>query len=149
MAGWKWYTDPTLQTEFGGTLTPVHRADFSDNPQDYVLYYGNIDDDPGDNQVQRKREATNPGTNQIALSIVDANVGSGHEADEISLAMTAAGLDTAVAGASLDLGTELLSGVSQAVEVHVRIENAVSNVGTSTELSIHKVDTIDSAVPQE
>lgn len=148
---WKLYTDADCTTEFSGTLTLVHKTDLSDNPQDNLLYYANVDDDPGDNQILEKVEATAPGTNTIPLSIVDAAVGSGHEASEITLAKTAAALDTNTAGASLALGQDdaaigvirLLSGVSAAQPVHVRVENAVTSPGSSTELSVEIVETID------
>lgn len=151
MAGWKLYTDSACTTEFSGTLTLVHKTDLSDNPQDNVLYYANVDDDPGDNQVLEKVEATAPGTNTIDLSIVDAATGSGHAASEITLAKTSGDLATNTAGASLPLGQDdasigvirLRSGVSAAQPVHIRVENAVTTVGTSTELSIEIVETID------
>lgn len=148
---WKLYEDAALTTEFSGTLTLIHRTDLSDNPQDNVLYYGNIDEDPGDNQVLEQVEATNPGVNFITLSIVDSSVGSGHEASEITLAKTSGALSTNTAGASLDLGQDdasigvirLLSGVSAAQPVHIRVENAVTTPGSSLELTVSIVDTID------
>lgn len=148
---WKLYEDAALTTEFGGTLTLIHRTDLSDNPQDNVLYYGNIDEDPGDNQVLEQVEATNPGVNFITLSIVDSSVGSGHEASEITLAKTSGALATNTAGASLDLGQDdasigvirILSGVSAAQPVHIRVENAVTTPGSSLELTVSIVDTID------
>src|SRR5690554_4443444 len=141
---WKLYEDSACTVEFGGTLTTIHKTDLSDNPQDFVFYFAEVDEDPGDNQVYEKVESTAPGTNYITLSIVDSSVGSGHEASEITLAKTAADLDTNVAGAALDLGQDdasigvirLLSGASAAEEIHVRIENAVTSVGSSTELSV-------------
>lgn len=143
---WKWYTDAACTNEFGGTLQFVHLADLSDNPQDEVLYYANVDEDPGDNQVYQQEALSAPGTDQIAVSIVDADVGAGHEADEVTLALSAGDLDTNTAGASLELGTTLLSGVSEAVAVHVRVENAVTGPGTSTELSLQIAATVDSEV---
>lgn len=151
MAGWKLYTDSACTTEFNGTLTLVHKTDLSDNPQDTQLWYANVDDDPGDNQILEKVESTAPGTNYITLSIVDAASGSGHAASEITLAKTAAALDTNTAGASLDLGQDdasigvirLRSGVSAAQEVNIRVENAVTTPGSSTELSVEVVETID------
>jgi len=73
-------------------------------------------------------------------------VGSGHEASEVTLGLTSAALDTNTAGASLELGATLLSGVSEAVAVHVRVENAVTSVGTSTELQLSITATVDSEV---
>ncbi len=148
---WKLYTDSACTSEFGGTLSFVHRTDLSDNPSDSVLYFAEVDEDPGDNQILEKVESSNPGINYITVAIVDAAPGSGHEADEISLAKTSAGLDTAIAGASLDLGQDdagigvirLLSGVSKAQPIHIRVSNAVTTPGTSTELSVEVVDTIE------
>ena len=146
MAGWKLYTDSACTTEFANPLQLVHRTDLSDNPQDTLLYYANIDDDTGDNGTIQKQAESNPGTDDIVLSIVDASVGSGHEADEITLATTAAALDTNTAGASLSLGTQLVSGVTNKQEIHIRVENAVTTAGSSTELSVDINATVDSAV---
>lgn len=156
MSDWKLFTEidgvngATQTTEFNGTLTTVHKTDFSDNPQDFVLYFANLAGDPGDNQVLELVEATQPGTNYLTLAITDAAPSSGHEPSEITLATTAAGLDTATAGASLDLGQDdggigvirLLSGASAAQEVHVRLENAVAQEGASTELAAAMVEAI-------
>src|SRR5690554_3333910 len=139
---WKLYEDAALTTE-ATSLLVIHQTDLSDNPQDFVYWYGNREDDPGDNQILQQQEATAPGVNPVTLSIVDANPGSGHEATEITLALSAGDLDTNTPGASLDLGTTLLSGVSAAVPVHVRVENAVPDVGLANELSVHVVATID------
>ncbi|MCK2183498.1 hypothetical protein [Halomonas getboli] len=153
MAGWKWYTDAACTQEFGGTLNFVHESDLSDNPQDRVLYYANVDDDPGDNGVQIQQAASNPGTDAILVSVVDDAPSSGHAADEVTLALTAGELDTNTAAASLTIsetdstnGEHLLSGISGAVAVHVRVENAVTAVVDSTELSLQVVATVDSAV---
>lgn len=140
---WKLYTDAACTTEFSGTLQLVHRTDLSDNPQDSVFYFANVDQDPGDNGIYQKQAESNPGTDPILLNVVDADPGAGHEASEVTLATDAAGLDANTAGASLDLGTTLISGVSNAQPVHVRIENAVTSVGNSTELSVEIVATID------
>ncbi len=148
---WKLYTDSACTTEFSGTLTLIHKTDLSDNPQDTLLYFAEVDEDPGDNQILEKVESTAPGTNYITLSITDANVGAGHEAGEITLAKTAGALDTNTAGGSLDMGQDdasigvirILSGVSSAEPVHIRVENAVTTPGTSTELSVEIVETID------
>jgi len=143
---WKLYTDAACTNEFSGTLQLIHRTDLSDNPQDNVFYYANIDEDPADNGVYQKQAASNPGTDPLLLSVVDATVGAGHEASEVTLATTAAGLDTATAGAALDLGTTLTSGLSGAQPVHIRVENAVTTISNSTELSVDIVATIDSEV---
>jgi hypothetical protein len=55
-------------------------------------------------------------------------------------------LATNTAGADLILGTQLLSGVSNKQEAHVRVENAVVVLLNSTELSVDINPTVDSAV---
>lgn len=54
-----------------------------------------------------------------------------HEETEVKLALTSGDLASAIAGGALSLGTEILSGVANAVEVHVRITNAVTNEGSN------------------
>jgi hypothetical protein len=142
---WKLYTDSACTTLFSGTLELVHLTDLSDNPQDNTLWYGEVEEDTGDNGTIKQQAYSNPGTDDIVVSVVDAAVGSGHEADEITLSVDAAGLDTNTAGASLSLGVQLLSGVSNAQPIHVRVENAVTGVGDSTELTLSWVATVDSA----
>lgn len=146
MAGWKLYTDSACTTEFGGTLELTHYTDLSDNPQDTVLYFADVDDDPDDNGIIKKEAAADPGVDPILISVTDADVGSGHEAGEVTLAATASDLDVNTAGASLDLGTTILSGLSNAQEVHLRVVNQVTSVGTSTELSVDIIATVESEV---
>ena len=55
-----------------------------------------------------------------------------HEPTEIKLASTAAGLPGATGGAALSLGTTLTSGVGNAVEVNMRVTNAVTTTSSNT-----------------
>lgn len=136
---WKLYTDAACTSEFGGTLNFLHYSDFSDNPQDRVLYYADVERDPMNAGTYKM---VMPLGGNINLSIVDANPGSGHEATEIKMATTSAGLDSAVAGAALSLGTQLISGTSGKREVHIRVTNAVTAAGVSLELTVRKPETI-------
>lgn len=61
----KLYTDSNLTTEFGGTLAVTHQADLSDNPQDFLLYFGSV---AADVQLQT---TTNPGVDNITLTPTD------------------------------------------------------------------------------
>lgn len=54
-----------------------------------------------------------------------------HQPTEIKLATTSAGLNTATAGAALSLGTTIAGGSANAVEVHVRVTNAVTTPMTT------------------
>lgn len=58
--------------------------------------------------------------------------GARHETTEIKLATTSGGLAGATAGAALNLGTTITSGSANAVEVNMRITNAVTNVRNNT-----------------
>lgn len=61
-------------------------------------------------------------------TIVWTNMGLKHNASEIKIAATSAGLGTALPGAALILGTQVLSGPSNAKEINIRITNNVGNV---------------------
>ncbi len=58
----KLYTDTGLTSLYGGTETLVNKTDLSDNPQDFVVYFGS-------NTADRKLTAvSNPGVDQITLT---------------------------------------------------------------------------------
>ena len=65
--GFKLYEDEDLTVLFSGTLSTVHETDLSDNPQDFVLYYG----DPIETPATQLRAVSNPGTDQITLTPTD------------------------------------------------------------------------------
>jgi len=71
---------------------------------------------------------TGEGSTTVDNEVTWVCMGKNHQPSEIKLASTAGGLDAAVAGASLSLGSVILSGSGNSVEIHYRIENAVSNV---------------------
>lgn len=82
-----------------------------------------------------KFQATSdPGVDQIALSVYDSAGGSGEAATAIKLALSSANLDTATAGADLNLGTELLSGVAHAVQIWIRVTPTVTTAGSYTDV---------------
>ena len=129
-ATFKIYTDSGLTTELGSTLQLSHNSDLSDNPQDTQLFLGSVGS-------SLKIEAnSNPGVDNITLSIADTTPGSGHETTEIKLATTSGGLAAAVAGDPLTVGTVVNSGSGSAFEFWVRVTNAVTTPSQSTELSI-------------
>lgn len=76
-------------------------------------------------------------TGGIGSTVADGTVvwtliSTKHETTEIKLASTAAGLPGATAGAALNLGATLTSGVGNAVEINIRVTNAVTDVGANT-----------------
>lgn len=130
MADFKLYTNAALTVEFVGPLTSTQNSDGSTGRQDFQFWLGST--------VAGKtlQADSNPGVDQIALSVLDAAASTGHAATEIKLALTQAGLDSAVGGASLNLGTTITSLVANAKTFWVAWTDATGVVGTSTELSI-------------
>lgn len=90
----------------------------------------------------------------IGSTVVDGTVtwtcvAKTHQPTEIKLATTAAGLGAAVAGDPLNLGATINGGVAGAVEVNIRITNAVTTVSTNVgnpELSLYINAVVESAV---
>lgn len=125
----KFYADAGLTTELA-SLARSANSDGSSGNVDAVIYIGST-------AVGKTfRALSNPGVDQIVLSIADAASGSGHPASEVKLATSAGGLAAAVAGASLNLGTQILSGAGNAIAVYVRWLNTLVVPGVSTELSL-------------
>ncbi len=59
------WEDSDLTEQFSGTFSLVHQTDLSDNPQDLLLYLGSPLD------TRQLQSSTNPGVNNITLSIED------------------------------------------------------------------------------
>lgn len=138
MAGtFKFYTDAGLTTEFvpgTDTLGPV-----TDPPEDFVLYFGSTE---SGRQVQADSD---PGTDPVQIQIADAASGSGVETTDVKLAATNGGLDSATAGAALDLAATVLSGVGNAEPIHVRVSYSGSIVNDEN-VSVRTVDLVETAV---
>lgn len=119
-------------------LTPfnVQQADDgSTGPVDFNFFVGSV-------ALAKKFQAeSNPGIDQIVVSVDDANPASGQEPDAVKLALTAIGLDSAVAGDPLNVGLQILSEVGNALSLWVRVEDITGIVGTSLDLSL-KTNTV-------
>lgn len=93
-------------------------------------------------------------TSSIGSTVSDGTVvwtymGARHETTEIKLASTAGGLAGATAGAAMNLGTIIEGGSANAVEVNIRITNAVTTVSNNTshpELGIYINEVIETEV---
>lgn len=135
------FEDAGLVTPKVGNLVIQQNADGSTPPIDNVLYLGSVD-------VTRKLQAeSDPGVDNIVVSIVDSDIPSGHPASEVKLALTLIGLDSATGGVALDLGvTEILGGIAGAIPIYSRVDDTTQVVGTSTELSFVTNNAIEVAV---
>jgi len=121
----KLYTDAALTAEFNGTLQTTHNTTGSTGRVDTVLYLGST-------ATSKTLEAdSNPGVDQITLTAADSAIGSGHEAAEIKMALSQAGLDSATGGAALAIGISVLSGVPGDLPIWFGIDAAHLPVGVS------------------
>ncbi|AMO36749.1 hypothetical protein [Thauera humireducens] len=121
---WNFYNDPALTSlqSAGATVT----EDLG--PTDRIVYFGSPM--PG----KTLRTAIGPGSNQITIAPADGGPGSGADVSQVKLALTAGGLDTAVGGAAISVGTELSSGAANKITVFVRTEQGSQPVGLADDL---------------
>lgn len=80
--------------------------------------------------------AAGPGVAAIELSVADADAATGLVPANVKLALSAADLDSAVAGAPLALGVEIVSGAASSLAVHVRLAAAAMAAGAYADLSL-------------
>lgn len=88
----------------------------------------------GTNDAATFEALSDPGVDQIVLSITDAAPGSGQEATSLKLASTLAGLATAVAGDPLNLGTSISTGAAGAKEVWIEWDDTTGVQATDLNL---------------
>ena len=97
-------------------------------PTDRIVYFGS----PASGKVLQA--ASTPGTDPVQVSIDDANAGTGIAAKALKLALTAGGLNTAVAGEPLSIGTSIPGGSS--IAVYVRTTQGALGIGSYADLSL-------------
>jgi hypothetical protein len=126
----KFYRDAELTLEVTTALSCSQEVDGSSDAVVHCLYFGSVENN--------KKLVSDVAPNQIhiELSVVDDQVDTGHPATDITLASTEAGLITATPGASLDFGTNLLSGVDNAQPVWIKFDDSTYVSAASTELRL-------------
>lgn len=80
--------------------------------------------------------ASDPGTDDIVVSVVDAAAGASLLPSTLRLALAAEDLATATPGAALAIGTEVLSGSVGAVAIYIRVDAAAIAAGIYENLSL-------------
>lgn len=125
------FSDPALTTRIKSsvfftqsTVTPL--------AEDRVIYFGS---------PHATHRCIKTGGVEIAIS--DAAVGTGSPAANFKLATSAAGLDTATGGAALNIGTQILGGIDQAVAIHLRVLDTTHVAGIKTDLSLVLNDPVE------
>lgn len=111
----------------------------SPTTQDFTIYFGST------TSTLKVEANSDPGNDQITLSVVDADPGNGHEAAEIKLALTEGGLDTATGGADLDLGTSITGGTANKETIWIRATNAEGSI-YDLNLSLQLNELVESSV---
>lgn len=112
----------TVPNAAGATLTA------GGSPTDRIVYFGS----PAAGKTLQA--ATSPGTNPVQITITDASAGSGAATTAIKLSLSAAGLNTATAGAPLSIGTTISSGAP--IAIYVRTTQGALGVGTYNDLAL-------------
>lgn len=134
----KFYTDAALTTELT-TLEINQLFDGSSPDVDKIIYWGSV-------IAGRVFKATSdPGVDPIVIDIIDASAGAGIEDTNLKLALTSANLDSATAGASLTVGTQVLSGVGNAIAIHARSDTPTLSA-TDTAITFESNDLTETTV---
>lgn len=134
------FSDSALASPLTGSLQHAKLASTSTEDKDFRIYLGSTE---ASTQLQR---ATSPGVNEVTVEVSDSDTGTAPATTAVKLATTQAGLDTATAGASLALGTEILSGSANAATIWVRTTNALTGITTDSTLGL-LIDDVEE-VPQ-
>lgn len=90
--------------------------------------------------------ASDPGTDDIVVSIVDAASGTSLLPSSLRLAWDSGGLDTATPGAPLAIGTDVQPGSLNAVAFMIRIDTAAFASGVYDNLSLTTNPLVSQAV---
>lgn len=67
----KLYTNSSLTTLYGGTTSLLHKTDLSDNPQDFVIYFGSMGSNGAGATDRELVAVSNPGVDDIIITPTD------------------------------------------------------------------------------
>lgn len=125
MSTWKFFADQGMTTQLASL--PLQAAD-TGGSADAVVYFGSTA------SGRTLQAASDPGTDPITITPIDADGGAGPAASALRLALSPAGLDGATPGAAVSVGTSLASG--DAVAVYLRLTLGATAVGAYADLSL-------------
>ncbi len=123
------YKDAALTQQFNDSVDVLGASAVNGSFDDGVFYVGTP------TAANKIEASSDPGIDTIDVTPNDASPGGGVETTDVKLALTNGGLDAAIGGAALSLGTVINGGAGNAVAVHYRWTN---NVGGSvyTEITL-------------
>lgn len=121
------YSDSALTTPV--TSLVFMQASADPVAADRVIYLGN----PSAGTLQA---ASDPGVDQIVVSVVDSTPSGGQPSSAIRLALSSGGLDSATPGASLNVGATISGLSANAVAIHIRALDSTGVVGVYNDLSL-------------
>lgn len=127
----KMYSDAGLTSEVTD-LKALQMADGSAPPALRTVYIGGPDG-------YTWKDATDPGTGQITLSIADTGA-PGLEPTVVKLALHSVGTGSAVGGDPLELGTTIEGGVAGAIAVDIEVDTDVTLGNVYVNLSLAMTD---------
>lgn len=123
----KFHADAGLATALA-SQTYVRDSAGSSPADDRTFYLGST--------VAGRTFSALDGVSDVFVEVVDSASGSGVPASAVKLALSAEGLDAAVAGAALNVGHTLLSGAPNSVAIHVRVLTGVLPIGVHADLKL-------------
>lgn len=141
----KVFLNSALTNPLSGALAYSQASDGSSGESARVkqVWFGSA------NSARKVQATSNPGVDQITLSILDANTGAPLPDTAVKLSVGATepgdwGLVTA--GADVDLGLTITGGAGNAVSVFVRLDDTTGVIGNYTDLSLETVECDETAV---
>lgn len=123
------FTDSGLASP-AATAFALQASDGTAPPADAVYYLGDPD------ASRAWQAASDPGFDDITVSIADSAGGTSLLPAKVRLALTQGGLGSATPGAALDIATEIAGSTANAVEVWVRVDSDVFAAGLYENLSL-------------
>ena len=121
-----------------GALLAPQKGDHSLPPVDTKIYLG------ATTGGYKYEAASDPGVDPIVLTPVDLT-GTGEVVGCLKLATTQGGLDAAVAGAALSIGTQILTGVGNATSFWVRQTGTLTTTGYYANVVVDTNNLVESA----
>ena len=135
----KFYGDAGLVTEAATVINQASSG--ATGAVEVPLWIGSTD------TTKQIQADSNPGIDNLTVSVSDSAPASGQAASSASLALTYAGLASAIPGAPIDLGvTEILGGVSNAVPIWISVEASNLTDGTYTDLGLVIADAFQTTI---